>query len=92
MKLQSNLNDLESVRVVSKSSKYQEILDMIARDFYIRKCWALHRSADFESLSRSLEYLVKKEKILDEQICKFTKYVKDSISKSADSNLYVIYF
>ena len=85
-KVRQNLEALESSHngIVSKSTGYQQILNMISRDIRQQNKRRIQRNGELQSLRKTLKSLSEKGTYLDEQIKSFHDYVQACVNQIAN--------
>uniref|UniRef100_A0A663N2F7 IQ motif containing GTPase activating protein 2 n=1 Tax=Athene cunicularia TaxID=194338 RepID=A0A663N2F7_ATHCN len=75
-KIQRNLRTLEQAGLVSSTTKYQEIINEIAKDIRNQRRYRHHRKAELVKLQQTLNALNSKTAFYEEQINYYNTYIK----------------
>uniref|UniRef100_A0A8C3NJF3 Uncharacterized protein n=1 Tax=Geospiza parvula TaxID=87175 RepID=A0A8C3NJF3_GEOPR len=75
-KIQRNLRTLEQAGLVSSATKYQEIINEIAKDIRNQRRYRHHRKAELVKLQQTLNALNSKTAFYEEQINYYNTYIK----------------
>uniref|UniRef100_A0A8B9GDQ6 IQ motif containing GTPase activating protein 2 n=1 Tax=Amazona collaria TaxID=241587 RepID=A0A8B9GDQ6_9PSIT len=75
-KIQRNLRTLEQAGLVSSATKYQEIINEIAKDIRNQRRYRHHRKAELVKLQQTLNALNSKTTFYEEQINYYNTYIK----------------
>ncbi|XP_030368330.1 ras GTPase-activating-like protein IQGAP2 isoform X3 [Strigops habroptila] len=75
-KIQRNLRTLEQAGLVSAATKYQEIINEIAKDIRNQRRYRHHRKAELVKLQQTLNALNSKTAFYEEQINYYNTYIK----------------
>ncbi|XP_009325587.1 PREDICTED: ras GTPase-activating-like protein IQGAP2 [Pygoscelis adeliae] len=75
-KIQRNLRALEQAGLVSSATKYQEIINEIAKDIRNQRRYRHHRKAELVKLQQTLSALNSKTAFYEEQINYYNTYIK----------------
>ncbi|XP_009278568.1 PREDICTED: ras GTPase-activating-like protein IQGAP2 isoform X3 [Aptenodytes forsteri] len=75
-KIQRNLRALEQAGLVSSATKYQEIINEIAKDIRNQRRYRHHRKAELVKLQQTLNALNSKTAFYEEQINYYNTYIK----------------
>ncbi|XP_054254116.1 ras GTPase-activating-like protein IQGAP2 [Indicator indicator] len=75
-KIQRNLRTLEQAGLVSSETKYQEIINEIAKDIRNQRRYRHHRKAELVKLQQTLNALNSKTAFYEEQINYYNTYIK----------------
>ncbi|NWH51117.1 IQGA2 protein, partial [Fregata magnificens] len=85
-KIQRNLRTLEQAGLVSSATKYQEIINEIAKDIRNQRRYRHHRKAELVKLQQTLNALNSKTAFYEEQINYYNTYIKtclDNLTRNA---------
>uniref|UniRef100_A0A8C5UBE8 IQ motif containing GTPase activating protein 2 n=1 Tax=Malurus cyaneus samueli TaxID=2593467 RepID=A0A8C5UBE8_9PASS len=85
-KIQRNLRTLEQAGLVSSASKYQEIINEIAKDIRNQRRYRHHRKAELVKLQQTLNALNSKTAFYEEQINYYNTYIKTCLDNLTRKN------
>ncbi|XP_061873723.1 ras GTPase-activating-like protein IQGAP2 isoform X1 [Colius striatus] len=85
-KLQRNLRTLEQAGLVSSATKYQEIINEIAKDIRNQRRYRHHRKAELVKLQQTLNALNSKTAFYEEQINYYNTYIKTCLDNLTRKN------
>ncbi|XP_064260714.1 ras GTPase-activating-like protein IQGAP2 isoform X4 [Passer domesticus] len=85
-KIQRNLRTLEQAGLVSSSTKYQEIINEIAKDIRNQRRYRHHRKAELVKLQQTLNALNSKTAFYEEQINYYNTYIKTCLDNLTRKN------
>ncbi|XP_064903441.1 ras GTPase-activating-like protein IQGAP2 isoform X3 [Columba livia] len=85
-KIQRNLRTLEQAGLVSSATKYQEIINEIAKDIRNQRRYRHHRKAELVKLQQTLNALNSKTAFYEEQINYYNTYIKTCLDNLTRKN------
>uniref|UniRef100_A0A8C8BSH0 IQ motif containing GTPase activating protein 2 n=1 Tax=Otus sunia TaxID=257818 RepID=A0A8C8BSH0_9STRI len=85
-KIQRNLRTLEQAGLVSSTTKYQEIINEIAKDIRNQRRYRHHRKAELVKLQQTLNALNSKTAFYEEQINYYNTYIKTCLDNLTRKN------
>ncbi|XP_069736818.1 ras GTPase-activating-like protein IQGAP2 isoform X3 [Phaenicophaeus curvirostris] len=85
-KIQRNLRTLEQAGLVSPATKYQEIINEIAKDIRNQRRYRHHRKAELVKLQQTLNALNSKTAFYEEQINYYNTYIKTCLDNLTRKN------
>ncbi|XP_064592083.1 ras GTPase-activating-like protein IQGAP2 isoform X5 [Zonotrichia leucophrys gambelii] len=85
-KIQRNLRTLEQAGLVSSATKYQEIINEIAKDIRNQRRYRHHRKAELVKLQQTLNALNSKTAFYEEQINYYNTYIKTCLDNLTRRN------
>ncbi|XP_076217727.1 ras GTPase-activating-like protein IQGAP2 isoform X5 [Aptenodytes patagonicus] len=85
-KIQRNLRALEQAGLVSSATKYQEIINEIAKDIRNQRRYRHHRKAELVKLQQTLNALNSKTAFYEEQINYYNTYIKTCLDNLTRKN------
>ncbi|NWR08119.1 IQGA2 protein, partial [Paradoxornis webbianus] len=85
-KIQRNLRTLEQAGLVSSATKYQEIINEIAKDIRNQRRYRHHRKAELVKLQQHLHALNSKTAFYEEQINYYNTYIKTCLDNLTRKN------
>ncbi|XP_074877472.1 ras GTPase-activating-like protein IQGAP2 isoform X3 [Buteo buteo] len=85
-KIQRNLRTLEQAGLVSSETKYQEIINEIAKDIRNQRRYRHHRKAELVKLQQTLNALNSKTAFYEEQINYYNTYIKTCLDNLTRKN------
>ncbi|XP_019387765.1 PREDICTED: ras GTPase-activating-like protein IQGAP2 isoform X3 [Crocodylus porosus] len=85
-KIQRNLRTLEQAGLVSSATKYQEIINDIAKDIRNQRRYRHHRKAELMKLQQTLNALNSKTAFYEEQINYYNTYIKTCLDNLTRKN------
>ncbi|XP_063279163.1 ras GTPase-activating-like protein IQGAP2 isoform X5 [Prinia subflava] len=85
-KIQRNLRTLEQAGLVSSATKYQEIINEIAKDIRNQRRYRHHRKAELVKLQQHLNALNSKTAFYEEQINYYNTYIKTCLDNLTRKN------
>ncbi|KAM9367419.1 ras GTPase-activating-like protein IQGAP2 isoform 3-T3 [Phaethornis superciliosus] len=85
-KIQRNLRALEQAGLVSSATKYQEIVNEIAKDIRNQRRYRHHRKAELVKLQQTLNALNSKTAFYEEQINYYNTYIKTCLDNLTRKN------
>ncbi|NWU98005.1 IQGA2 protein, partial [Upupa epops] len=85
-KIQRNLRTLEQAGLVSAATKYQEIINEIAKDIRNQRRYRHHRKAELVKLQQTLNALNSKTAFYEEQINYYNTYIKTCLDNLTRKN------
>ncbi|KAM9509521.1 ras GTPase-activating-like protein IQGAP2 isoform 6-T6 [Guaruba guarouba] len=85
-KIQRNLRTLEQAGLVSSATKYQEIINEIAKDIRNQRRYRHHRKAELVKLQQTLNALNSKTTFYEEQINYYNTYIKTCLDNLTRKN------
>ncbi|KFW69388.1 Ras GTPase-activating-like IQGAP2, partial [Pygoscelis adeliae] len=85
-KIQRNLRALEQAGLVSSATKYQEIINEIAKDIRNQRRYRHHRKAELVKLQQTLSALNSKTAFYEEQINYYNTYIKTCLDNLTRKN------
>ncbi|XP_019373262.1 PREDICTED: ras GTPase-activating-like protein IQGAP2 isoform X4 [Gavialis gangeticus] len=85
-KIQRNLRTLEQAGLVSSATKYQEIVNDIAKDIRNQRRYRHHRKAELMKLQQTLNALNSKTAFYEEQINYYNTYIKTCLDNLTRKN------
>ncbi|XP_050184708.1 ras GTPase-activating-like protein IQGAP2 isoform X2 [Myiozetetes cayanensis] len=85
-KIQRNLRMLEQAGLVSSATKYQEIINEIAKDIRNQRRYRHHRKAELVKLQQTLNALNSKTAFYEEQINYYNTYIKTCLDNLTRKN------
>ncbi|XP_067172660.1 ras GTPase-activating-like protein IQGAP2 isoform X3 [Apteryx mantelli] len=85
-KIQRNLRTLEQAGLVSSATKYQEIINEIAKDIRNQRRYRHHRKAELVKLQQTLNALNSKTAFYEEQINYYNAYIKTCLDNLTRKN------
>ncbi|XP_066036854.1 ras GTPase-activating-like protein IQGAP2 isoform X4 [Chamaea fasciata] len=85
-KIQRNLRTLEQAGLVSSATKYQEIINEIAKDIRNQRRYRHHRKAELVKLQQHLRALNSKTAFYEEQINYYNTYIKTCLDNLTRKN------
>ncbi|NXB80128.1 IQGA2 protein, partial [Donacobius atricapilla] len=85
-KIQRNLRTLEQAGLVSSATKYQEIINEIAKDIRNQRRYRHHRKAELVKLQQNLNALNSKAAFYEEQINYYNTYIKTCLDNLTRKN------
>ncbi|NWQ76265.1 IQGA2 protein, partial [Columbina picui] len=85
-KIQRNLRTLEQAGLVSSVTKYQEIINEIAKDIRNQRRYRHHRKAELVKLQQTLNALNSKTAFYEEQINYYNTYIKTCLDNLTRRN------
>ncbi|KAK2521257.1 Iqgap2 [Columba livia] len=85
-KIQRNLRTLEQAGLVSSATKYQEIINEIAKDIRNQRRYRHHRRAELVKLQQTLNALNSKTAFYEEQINYYNTYIKTCLDNLTRKN------
>ncbi|NXU50141.1 IQGA2 protein, partial [Turnix velox] len=85
-KIQRNLRTLEQAGLVSSATKYQEIVNEIAKDIRNQRRYRHHRKAELVKLQQTLNALNSKTAFYEEQINYYNTYIKTCLDNLTRKN------
>ncbi|NXJ11878.1 IQGA2 protein, partial [Odontophorus gujanensis] len=85
-KIQRNLRTLEQAGLVSSATKYQEIINEIAKDIRNQRRYRHHRKAELVKLQQTLSALNSKTAFYEEQINYYNTYIKTCLDNLTRKN------
>ncbi|NWR73781.1 IQGA2 protein, partial [Centropus unirufus] len=85
-KIQRNLRTLEQAGLVSPETKYQEIINEIAKDIRNQRRYRHHRKAELMKLQQTLNALNSKTAFYEEQINYYNTYIKTCLDNLTRKN------
>ncbi|XP_037981642.1 ras GTPase-activating-like protein IQGAP2 isoform X4 [Motacilla alba alba] len=85
-KIQRSLRTLEQAGLVSSATKYQEIINEIAKDIRNQRRYRHHRKAELMKLQQTLNALNSKTAFYEEQINYYNTYIKTCLDNLTRKN------
>uniref|UniRef100_A0A8C0V7S6 IQ motif containing GTPase activating protein 2 n=1 Tax=Cyanistes caeruleus TaxID=156563 RepID=A0A8C0V7S6_CYACU len=85
-KIQRNLRTLEQAGLVSSATKYQEIINEIAKDIRNQRRYRHHRKAELVKLQQTLNALNSKTAFYEEQINYYNTYIRTCLDNLTRKN------
>ncbi|XP_074711552.1 ras GTPase-activating-like protein IQGAP2 isoform X2 [Strix uralensis] len=85
-KIQRNLRTLEQAGLVSSTTKYQEIINEIAKDIRNQRRYRHHRKTELVKLQQTLNALNSKTAFYEEQINYYNTYIKTCLDNLTRKN------
>ncbi|NXV23465.1 IQGA2 protein, partial [Cepphus grylle] len=85
-KIQRNLRTLEQAGLVSSATKYQEVINEIAKDIRNQRRYRHHRKAELVKLQQTLNALNSKTAFYEEQINYYNTYIKTCLDNLTRKN------
>uniref|UniRef100_A0A8C8RRS7 IQ motif containing GTPase activating protein 2 n=1 Tax=Pelusios castaneus TaxID=367368 RepID=A0A8C8RRS7_9SAUR len=85
-KIQRNLRTLEQAGLVSSATKYQEIINEIAKDIRNQRRYRHHRKAELVKLQQTLSALQSKTAFYEDQVNYYNTYIKTCLDNLTRKN------
>uniref|UniRef100_A0A8D0H7B2 IQ motif containing GTPase activating protein 2 n=1 Tax=Sphenodon punctatus TaxID=8508 RepID=A0A8D0H7B2_SPHPU len=85
-KIQRNLRTLEQAGLVSSATKYQEIINEIAKDIRNQRRYRQHRKAELMKLQQTLNALNSKKAFYEDQVNYYNTYIKTCLDNLTRKN------